>query len=123
MLGGFLALANAFMKAFIDPHELGIAQPRVDLEHRLLERQVGVGKVLFELGLERLGVGRERGFSNHDLVEPPPFAGLEDRWASVRSEAGRASEGLSLGASAVIAVAGCAGSRFITNCPSDGAGW
>ena len=40
----------------------------------------------------------------------------------VRSEAGSLSEAASAGASAVIDVAGCEGSKFITNCPSAGSG-
>ena len=40
----------------------------------------------------------------------------------MRSETGRLSDGLSEGASAVIEVAGWAGSKFIPNCTSAGAG-
>ena len=110
------------MKALITVISSEYLRSGIDLEQGLVERQVGVLEVLVQLGLERLGVGGDRRLADHDLrqaARPSPALRMVGK---VRSEAGRLSDGLSVGASAVIAVAGWAGAGSSMNCPSAGAG-
>ena len=122
ILGSFLAWTNALENALITFISSEYLRLRVDLEHRLVERQVGVLEILVQLLLEHV-------LGSVGIVVSPTviWASLPPSPArrivgSVRSEAGRLSDGLSDGASAVIAVAGCGGSKFMTNCTSAGAG-
>ena len=88
---------------------------RVDLEQGLIERQVRVLEVLVQLFLERLGIGGNRRLADHDLGQAAARLRPAGSSAGCGARPADCRTAYPMGASAVIEVAGWAGSRFITN--------
>ena len=121
-LGRLLGAVEGVREGVDHLHQLGVLEVGIDLEQRLIERQVRVLEVLVQLLLERPGIGGDRLLADGISASAPPGPAFRTV-GRVRSDAGSLSDAAaSVGASAVSAVAGCGGSRFITNCPSVGIG-